>query len=160
MVELGLEMYQSGYDMAAYWDNGDGASCNNCTSPIADHMLLDTAAGFRMNPMHFGIEMLAEAQNKSLHAINTTADRVHGFATVDAVGKLELYLINKFEVAMPVTVLVSVPVSGVALLPTQVASMVDTPEDEHWGALRTTPATCVQSVCRLTLPPVSFSRIA
>jgi hypothetical protein len=57
MIELALEMYIGGYDMAVYWDNGDGANISDSTSGggVGDHMLLDTVASYRMNPMHFGL---------------------------------------------------------------------------------------------------------
>eukprot|EP01050_Picozoa_sp_SAG11_P047632 SAG11_NODE_25054_length_364_cov_0.954717_1_plen_38_part_01 len=38
-------------------------------------MLLDTKAGFRMNPMHLGLELLATAQNQSMLPLNTSAPR-------------------------------------------------------------------------------------
>ena len=56
-------LHDEGGDLEAAW--GDGG-----------HMLMDTAAEYRMNPMHFGLEMLAQAQNKSMHKLNTSADRV------------------------------------------------------------------------------------
>ena len=40
---------------------------------VTGHMLLDTAAGFRMNPMHLGLELLAKAQNQSMLQLNTVS---------------------------------------------------------------------------------------
>ena len=42
VVEFALEMYVAGYDVAAFWDNGDGGMTDH-----TDHMLLSTAAGYR-----------------------------------------------------------------------------------------------------------------
>ena len=70
-------------------------------------MLLETAAAYRMNPMHFGFEMLAQSQNRSLHKVNTNADRVHGFATSAPTGTLQLFLINKFNVVQKVRVVLT-----------------------------------------------------
>eukprot|EP01048_Picozoa_sp_COSAG05_P021490 COSAG05_NODE_3970_length_1744_cov_4.354407_1_plen_495_part_10 len=101
-VELALEMYQSGYDIACFWDNGDGVHAGGHAT-TSENKLLDTLSGYRMNPMHFGFEMLAKAQNRSLHKITTTADRVHGFATSSPMtGAIQLFLINKFSVTQEV----------------------------------------------------------
>ena len=45
-------MYVSGYDVAAFWDNGDGGHADH-----DDQMLLSTASGYRFNPMRLAIEM-------------------------------------------------------------------------------------------------------
>ena len=119
------------------------------------HMLLETVAAYRMNPMHFGLEMLAQSQNRSLHKVNTSADRVHGFATSSlATGALQLFLINKFDALQKVRVVL--PPTGSA--PTQLTSMVDTAD--HWGAV-TAPQliSCVERACVLALPPLSFSML-
>ena len=92
-------MYQSGYDIGCFWDNGDGGDTSNSSSSwgSGEHsrststprfacgfwgdserlvvmiVLLDTAAGYRMNPMHLGLEMLATAQNRSLLKVEAAA---------------------------------------------------------------------------------------
>eukprot|EP01048_Picozoa_sp_COSAG05_P031787 COSAG05_NODE_11801_length_495_cov_2.858586_1_plen_109_part_10 len=51
----------------------------------------------------YSTEMLAKAQNRSLHKITTSADRVHGFATSSPMtGAIQLFLINKFSVTQEV----------------------------------------------------------
>ena len=102
--------------------------------------------------MHFGFEMLAQSQNRSLHKISTDADRVHGFATSAPVGTLQLFLINKFNVVQKVRVVLS----PVGAAPEQLRSLVDTPD--HWGTV-TAPqhVPCVGRVCEIALPPLSFS---
>ena len=106
--------------------------------------------------MHFGFEMLAKSQNRLLHQVNTSADRVHGFATSSPVmaGALQLFLINKFDALQKVRVLL--PPTGAA--PKELTSMVDTPD--HWGTVTTPQAvSCVELVCVLALPPLSFSML-
>ena len=118
-------------------------------------MLLETAAAYRMNPMHFGFEMLAQSQNRSLHKVNTSADRVHGFAaSAPATGALQLFLINKFDAVQKVRV--ALAPAGAA--PEELTSLVDTPD--HWGAV-TAPQhiSCVGRVCEVVLPPLSFSML-
>ena len=106
-----------------------------------------------MNPMHLGLELLATAQNQSMLQMNTSASRVHGFASRDELsGAVSIFLINKFEVAQKLRV--SLPVG--ALAPDSVVSMVDT--TDHWGKLTAVqPVSCVSGTCQLTTPPVSFT---
>ena len=48
-IELALEMFKSGLDMMALWDNvGNGGFS-------AEVMLMDKKEGYRMNPVHFGL---------------------------------------------------------------------------------------------------------
>ena len=109
--------------------------------------------------MHFGLEMLAKSTGLNMLPLSTSADRVHGFAAgVGAIAPardvVEYYLINKFQVAMPVTV------HGVTAAVSAVDSMVDTVD--HWGTIASSRnVTCSTSAntCSFTLPPVSFSRI-
>ena len=157
MVELALEMYASGYDIACFWDNGDGQH-SIVPSPegaSAGHMLLDTKAHFRMNPMHLGLELLATAQNQTMLKINTSAPRVHGFASRgEPSDEVRIFLINKFEVQQKLRVVMP---AGMRELAT-IVSMVDTPD--HWGEV-TAPqqVACVSGVCEFAVPPVSFSML-
>ena len=109
-----------------------------------------------MNPMHFGFEMLAKAQNRSLHKITTSADRVHGFATSSPMtGAIQLFLINKFSVTQEVNV--TLPRYAFTA-PSAFTSMVD--GADHWGTI-TDPTTfvCEGRVCKLALPALSFSMV-
>ena len=126
-------------------------------------MLLDTDASYRMNPMHYGLEMLARAQRKSLLKITGTADgyRVHGFATRNetapgGAGADTVYLINKFEVEQKVRITFGSQGANLTDLG-HVISLVDT--EDHWGALAGSQPQCDAGVCELVLPPVSFSII-
>ena len=156
IVELALEMYASGYDIAAFWDNGDGQTTE--TKPWGEgHMLLDTSAGFRMNPMVFGLNLLAKSTGACMLPLSTSANRVHGFAArsnSSASGAVEYFLINKFQAAMPVEI------HDVTATVSTLESMIDT--DDHWGTIATTSnVTCSKSasVCSFVLPPLSFTRI-
>ena len=147
-MELALEMYASGYDIACFWDNGDGqhAAVPAPEGASAGHMLLDSKAGFRMNPMHLGLELLATAQNQSMLKINTTAPRVHGFASRhEPDGEIRIFLINKFEAQQKLRVVLP---AGMHELDT-IVSMVDTPD--HWGEV-TAPRPVARVLCRATSP--------
>ena len=186
-----MEMYASGYDIAAFWDNGDGGGADEL--PWGEgHMLLDTAAGYRMNPMHFALEMLAKSTGLTMLPLATSADRVHGFAgrnsSVGGGGggggdnaSVEYFLINKYQVPMPVTIRgVLTAVAGrrgdrrgtgavagensdgfgdglggasatATMLPSAVESMVDKPD--HWGAV----VTSANVVCSVAADTCSFT---
>ena len=150
VVELALEMFVAGYDVAAFWDNGDGGLAAN-----ADRMLLSTAAGYRFNPMVIGLEMLASAANQTYLAVTTTQRRVHGFAARAAAAPfLRLYLLNKLEA--PQAVRIQLPAGGAPLLFAE--AMVDT--DDHWGTRRALDVSCDGGVCEATLPPLSFTMLS
>jgi hypothetical protein len=108
--------------------------------------------------------MLANAQNKSMLNLTTTAPRVHGFATWDPTRRssaVELFVINKFEQAQDVTfnlpsvVLRSAVESddghlerylrvGVSPVPpTRAVSVIDT--DDHWGEQVSASVACAVS---------------
>ena len=166
----------AGYDVAAFWDNSDGGSLDH-----GDQMLMDSSHAFRMNPMHFGLELLAQAAGGNMLSMNTSQPRVHGFAalprnaSLGGEGPLLVYLLNKFQAAMPLKMTLPLP----APLPTtssnlerltfsgpvacQVRSLVDTPD--HWGQLTgpdacscsPTSAALTELSCSFTLPALSFS---
>lgn len=192
-VEFALEMIVGGYDIAAFWDNGDGRAPSNATANAAgsaqqlgaslnDHMLLDTDAAWRMNPMHIGFELLAAAQRGARFNVTTSAKRVHGFAVsipaadaaaaaaaaagVAAATELALFVLNKYTV--PIEITVALPTGRACGAPTThaLASMVDT--QDHWGSMLRAEGgvTCrssgaaesAQCSCVATLPALSLSR--
>ena len=165
VVELGLEMYVSGYDIACFWDNGDGGDTGVVSGAwgAGEHMLLSTHAGYRMNPMHLGLELLATSQNRSMLKVNTSADRVYGFATVPVAGQggggLEVLLINKFEQAQKVRLALPTALTrGATLQLTKMSSMVNS--SDGWGELRGDAVCCAGGSCEFKLPPVSFSKLS
>jgi len=161
-VEFAMEMFIAGYDVAAFWDNGDGGKARN-----EEQMLLSTATGYRFNPMHFGLEMLAVAANTTYLPLNTSERRVHGFASLalsarsDKSDVLRIYLLNKLET--PASVSISLH-AGVPL-PRMAQAMVDTAD--HWGALRDLQVKCAYGspwlatpmMCEVQLPPLSFAMV-
>ena len=126
-------------------------------------MLMDVTEGFRFNPVHHGLELLAKAQNLPQHQLNTTEIRVHGLATVkkevDSV-EASIYVINKLESVAQTTVHLPTALVNFHDLSITAQSLVDTAD--HWGKLEanaSSTALCTNSTCEIHLPPVSFSRI-
>jgi len=150
-VEFALEMYISGYDIAVFWDNGDGGSKDH-----RDHMLMDTSEGYRFNPMHFGFEMLALSTNASMLEMSTSIKTVHGFAALTEQQELLVYLINKQN--QKVQSKISLPAT--ASSKQSLSSLVDT--DDHWGQVEATTAKYCSNndsntACVVELPAMSFS---
>ena len=159
VAEFAMEMYIGGYDIASFWDNGDGCSPSASSCDHSDHMLMDSIAAYRMNPMHFGLELLARATNSTMRAVTTSTSRVHGFAAKDMEqNTIRLYLINKLEQAQPVQIVL--PDTQARVDGATIESMVDT--DDHWGEIDASgTAACGSNgaLCHAVLPPVSISVI-
>eukprot|EP00051_Salpingoeca_urceolata_P013611 m.171450 g.171450 ORF g.171450 m.171450 type:complete len:215 (-) comp17841_c0_seq4:187-831(-) len=161
--------YIAGYDSAAFWDNGDGMGFPS--PPPSDshtgHFLVDSSAHFRFNPVHFGLELLAQSANHTMLVMKTTEQRVHGFAAW-AGDKLLVYLINKL--AGPAQVSVDIAgLSGAEACSAATAgvdSVVDTAD--HWGTLASAPLACaskessaaVHCRCNVTLAPLTFNLVS
>lgn len=88
-LELGLEMFKSGLDQMALW-NGVGFGFMGKT------MLRDNQYGNRMNPVHFGLEMLWKSVGLQMLEVETSAERLHGFCATDGYDKVICYLLNKY----------------------------------------------------------------
>mmetsp|Transcript_22243 Transcript_22243/g.63118 ORF Transcript_22243/g.63118 Transcript_22243/m.63118 type:complete len:576 (+) Transcript_22243:67-1794(+) len=152
-VEFALEMYVSGYDMAVFWDNGDGGNKLHST-----HMLMDSSSSYRFNPMHFGFEMLSLATNTSMVSMHTTTKAVHGFAARGD-GELLVYVLNKLAEDRSLHVVIS---GGAKRLDGEghIRSMVDT--KDHWGEVVEGTFACEEALaaivsCHGRVPKMSFS---
>ena len=142
-----MAMFIGGYDIAAFWDNGDGGNLDH-----SDHMLLDTQAAYRMNPMHLGLALLFETANTTMLRLITSVPRVYGFAAREE-AILRVCLINKLTSAQTVNLIVP---SSLPML-AQGTSMVDTAD--HWGTQQPTTVQCANGRCTATLPAVSFTML-
>jgi hypothetical protein len=197
LIEFNLELHIAGFDVACMWDNGDGSRdpsgrrvCSNCGSGnVSDHFLTSSFGSsgallplseMRFNPVHYGMELLAHAQNQSMLEVSSNGYRLHGFATRNEItGAIQLFLINKYDGA-PQKVRLTLPTNrttgirgrnnsaagnNVSRL-SSVQTLVDdaplsVPLSERWGRLLDPqPLACVDAVCELVLPPLSFSRLS
>jgi len=150
VIEFAMELYLSGWDMAAYWD-----VCNADEKDHDDQMLLTSSGDYRFNPVHFGLEMLATSVDSKILNVTTQRKRVHGFASVHPESHtLQLYLINKLFV--DVTVAISKPNKLPAL--SVATSLVDT--DDHFGKLTAPEVHITGEKYEVTLPPLSFTRVS
>ena len=141
MTDLLQELFIGNWDMSCFWDT------------IRDDKegLLSAAHGYRMNPFHFGMELLAEAQGRQMYAVQSSDARVYGMAA----GKeheILLYLINKQESARDLAITLAgnppVAATGRVMRNTQ----------DLWGELANLPV-AVNRTITTRLPPLSFSQI-
>ncbi|MCK4958698.1 MAG: hypothetical protein KAT00_04850 [Planctomycetes bacterium] len=146
VVDFLQEMFIAGYDMACFW----------ATVKSGDHKLMDKSNNYRMNPMHFGFELLATAQGATMIDSDSTHPYVYGFAAKTPCD-LQLYLLNKTETDQPLEVRF-VGLKPDATIP-QAESMVDTAD--HWGAIETLAVTYddPNDCFKVTLGPLSYTRI-
>jgi len=87
-LEMAMEMYKSGLDMMALWDNVGKRG-------EADQMLMDDKHSCRMNPVHFGLEMMFRSGNMEMLEMDTSAYRLHGFCADDTLSRT-CYMLNKY----------------------------------------------------------------
>jgi hypothetical protein len=88
VTELLMEHFIGNWYSSCFWD----------VTRWIDEGLLDERNAYRLNPAHFGMQLLAECQGGTyLHTISTDLKSVHGFAAVSSkeAGTILVYLINK-----------------------------------------------------------------
>ena len=148
-IEMAMEMYKSGLDMMALWDNTD--SGHSRSSHPGDAMLMDSQNSYRMNPVHFGLEMLFRAGDMKMIDMTTTAYRLHGFCAADGGVRLLCYMMNKYLTEQ--TIKFSEPFGEEASV--AVETLVDT--EDHWGEVNSVSYLLpVGDVWEHTVPPLSF----
>ena len=141
MTDLLQELFIGNWDMSCFWDNCRGDS-NGLMSGIND---------FRLNPLHLGMDLLADAQGGTMLEVTSDNNSVYGFAA-KVKSETLIYLINKTE--SPQKVAISLSQGKARAKSARV--MKDTPD--HWGKL---DKLTVKSgdVIQTTLPPLSYSQI-
>lgn len=185
-IEFNLELHIAGFDVACMWDNGAGHyqpdgtwHCSNCGDNgegvvTTDHMMLNgldektgqqlAVSEYRLNPVHHGMEMMAQAQRQEMLTVDTNGFRLHGFASRNqTTGAIQLFLINKYNGSTAQKVRLTLPKGAVP--PSSVVTLVDNAAasvqgSERWGTVRPPQKLAwVAGVCEFELPPVSFSML-
>lgn len=150
-VELAMEMFIAGFDMAVFWDNA--------ASGMDDKKLTTASEGYRFNPVEMGLRWLFAAAGTTYLPLSSSNARVHGFAAVtDATPFLRVYLINKMEEEQEVTIVLDADGSLPAL--ESGVAMVDTAD--HWGEAQLLSVVCGTATpfaCTVALPAISFASL-
>lgn len=89
-VEQGLEMFKSGLDSMALWDSVGREFKGKA-------MLMDKQYDNRMNPVHFGLEMLWKSVGMDMLEMYTSEKRLHGFCATNWDKEMICYILNKYN---------------------------------------------------------------
>jgi hypothetical protein len=151
-IEFLQDLFIGQFDMAAFYSNVLADRPRG--GARAERRLINTDFGNRLNPFHFGLEMLSSAQGKSLIRIEGGGPDGYGFGAFSD-DQLELFLLNKSSSDNSV----SLNVLGHAKFrPSgRMFSLVDTVD--HWGELVETTFDTNGSSINVILPSLSYSKI-
>jgi hypothetical protein len=151
-IEFLQDLFIGQFDMAAFYANV--LADNPRGGARAERRLINTKAGNRLNPFHFGLELLSSAQGKRLVRLEGGGTDGYGFAALSD-NQLEVFLLNKSSAPNSVELRI---VGATEIGPTGLmTSLVDTPD--HWGKLEETPIRVDAQSITVVLPPLSYSKI-
>ena len=134
-------MFKSGLDMMAFWDTiGNG-----------EYMLMDKNHSYRMNPVHFGLEMLFRSVEMDMFEMDTSAYRLHGFCArpMDR-SKQICFLLNKYDTDKRINF------SNKFRTNTKVTVEILVDTDDHWGKVLTGNTIIENGVFNYNIPSLSF----
>ncbi len=144
VIDYLQDLFIGGYDMAAFWANiGD------------ESFLMDKKSNYRMNPMHIGFEMLAQAQGAIMLESTIDDPEIRGFA-VKSESSYIIYLLNKSSKLKKVNIQFKDLQSSEALT-VRVNMMIDT--KDHWGEKITVNFNSTNNAVNAELPPLTYTQI-
>jgi len=141
MTELLQELFLGNWDMSCFWD----------TIRPDPFGLLSPNHGYRLNPFHLGLQLLGEAQGRTMLEVKTNDPRVYGFAAGKG-NEILLYLINKRQSKRGLSISLS---AGTA---TKATGSVMRGTEDSWGELAELPVVVGQTTTA-SLPPLSYCRV-
>lgn len=151
-IEYLQDLFIGRFDMAAFWSNV--AAGRSSGGERSERRLIDTEANNRLNPVHFGLEMLSSAQGKRLIPIAGGGPDGYGFGALSN-DRIEVFLLNKTSASNSVRLEIDgQTLAGNAGL---MLSLVDT--SDHWGRVQETRIDIDAGGVGLDLPPLSYSKI-
>ncbi len=151
LIEFLQDLFVGQFDMAALWTNVPERPSG---SGKAGLRLINTDAGNRLNPVHFGFELLSSAQDKRLVRTEGGGPSGYGFAVLSD-NQLQVFLLNKSGASQEI----DVRITGKTLIGADgvISSMVDTAD--NWGRLNKATIRAESQSFKAVLPPLSYSRI-
>ena len=141
-------MFKSGLDMMAFWDTiGNG-----------EYMLMDKNHDYRMNPVHFGLEMLFRSIEMDMFEMDTSAYRLHGFCArpKDDNSRQICFLLNKYDNDKRISFS-----SNKFKRNTKVSVEILVDTDDHWGKVLSGNTTIMDDdeVFNYNIPALSFATL-
>ncbi len=151
MVDFLVEIYRTGYDMACYWNTQWNDNCG--FSAAANGHLTDATDNHAFNPVARGFELLRSTKIQDRYIQNCKpSSLVYGFASRNENGSVvEVFVINKNTTGRVLAV-------ECTLLTVQTASALSMQQPGE-TLIPLDVAIVTSNQVRVTLPPLSFSRI-
>jgi hypothetical protein len=147
VTEILMEHFIGNWHSSCFWD----------LTRWTDDGLLDKPNGYRLNPAHLGMDLLADCQGGTyLHTISTDLPNVHGFAAASSIdGTILVYLINKSGASQSIELsLYNANIQSASAL-----VMINT--SDGYGQLQTLPIqTTAINTRSVVIPNLSFAKIA
>ena len=141
LTEFLQEHFIGDWDMTCFWD-----------SVLEDERgLLSGPNNYRMNPFHFGMQLLAAAQGGLMVEVQTNVPSVHGFAAIKS-DELLVYVINKTRENQTL----SITLDGITSSGVSGQIMRDT--SDHWGELVPLTVNAGERPSA-AMPPLSFCQM-
>lgn len=143
MTDYLQELFIGNWDMSCFWD---------MSRQDENGLLSSKKNGYRMNPFHIGMGLLADAQGGQMLEVKTGNKYVYGFASLKE-GKVLLYLINKSKKEQ--TLDISLTKGKVFKVSGEI--MQDTAD--HWGELKKLSVKKGKTY-NASMPPLTFCQIS
>merc|ERR1712059_91993 len=133
----------------ALWDNVGDSKFTGKT------MLMDKSQGYRMNPVHYGLEMLWRSIGMEMLHMDTSAYRLHGFCarpvnSTSEASTQTCYVLNKYEDERTIK-MKNRYAEGSKVV---VEVLVDT--DDHWGKVLNETIVWKDEYFSYPVPALSF----
>lgn len=157
VIDMLQEHFLGNWYMACYW-----SQTKNAEEGIKEKKQNNGIANYRFNPMHFGFEMLAEAQGAAMIQMNeaTNNPSVYGF-TAKKNGEYLIYLINKSDNEQDIEIDFKDSDNDISHLDGTTLTLdisAETGSDEQYGTLVKTDITkIVDGKFSSTLPPLTYT---
>jgi len=157
VIDMLQEHFLGNWYMACYW-----SQTKNAEEGIKEKKQNNGIANYRFNPMHFGFEMLSEAQGAEMIQMNETTNNpsVYGF-TARKNGEYLIYLINKSDNEQDIEIDFKDSDNDINYLDGTTLTLDisgETGADEEYGTLVKTDITkIVDGKFSSTLPPLTYT---
>ena len=157
VIDMLQEHFIGNWYMACYW-----SQTKNAEEGIKEKKQNNGNISYRFNPMHFGFEMLAEAQGAEMIQMNETTNNpsVYGF-TARKNGEYLIYLINKSNNEQDIEIDFKDSDNDINFLDGTTLTLdisAESGSDEEYGTLVKTDITkIVDGKFSSTLPPLTYT---
>ncbi|WP_136808917.1 hypothetical protein [Desulfosediminicola flagellatus] len=151
-IEILQDLFIGRFETSSFWSNVPANRKGG--TDREQKRLIDTKNGNRMNPIHYGFELISVAQGMKLIQIEGGSISAYGFGAINE-KELHIFLLNK--TGKPNSLILNIHEPEKINHISSAKSLVDT--KDHWGTIIDIPAFFKEKQINATLPPLSFTRI-